>query len=92
MTVTLTPQTEALIRQKIESGRFNDATEVVEEAVRQMDERDRIERLRVSLATADEQIDRGEGLDWSPDLLERMILKANENARAGKPVRDDVKP
>jgi antitoxin ParD1/3/4 len=92
MTVTLSPTVEALIQEKVASGRFRDASEVVEVALIQMDERDRLDRLRASLLEAEEQLDRGEGVDWSPELLETLILRANENSRAGRPISDDVKP
>ena len=37
MNVSLTPQLEDLVRQKVDSGRYNSASEVVREALRLMD-------------------------------------------------------
>jgi putative addiction module CopG family antidote len=88
MVVTLSPQIEALIQKNVDSGRFSDATEVIEEAVRQMDERDRVERLRASLVAADERIDRGEGVDWTPEHMERLIRESAEDSRNGVPIPD----
>jgi len=38
MNVNLTPQLEALVRQKVESGLYGSASEVVREALRLLDE------------------------------------------------------
>lgn len=61
MNVTLTPDVEALIAERVASGRYADASEVVREALRLLEQRDRWERLRESLAEAEAEIDRGEG-------------------------------
>jgi antitoxin ParD1/3/4 len=51
MNVNLTPQLEAMVRSKVDSGMYTSASEVVREALRLMDEHDRLraaklERLR----------------------------------------------
>ena len=38
LNINLTPQLEKLVRQKVESGRYNSASEVVREALRLMEE------------------------------------------------------
>ncbi|MGH2561147.1 MAG: type II toxin-antitoxin system ParD family antitoxin [Thermomicrobiales bacterium] len=92
MNVSLTPQLETMVRQKVESGRYNNASEVVREALRLMEEHDRLKEFRTSLAVAEEQIRQGEGIEWTPAVMERLKREAAENARMGKPVSDDVKP
>jgi antitoxin ParD1/3/4 len=92
MTVTLSPELEALIRQKVESGRFNDPVEVIEEALLQMDERDRLADLRALIAEAEEEFARGEFVAWTPDLMDRLIRESEENSRNGVPIPDHVKP
>ena len=92
MHITLTPQLEALVRQKIETGQYDDASEVVRDALQLMAERDRREELRASLVVAGEQIERGEGVVWEPALMERLTREAIANSRWGKPIKDDVKP
>jgi antitoxin ParD1/3/4 len=92
MLVTLNPELEALVRQKVDSGDFTDEASVVEEALLLLEKRDRLRRLRESLDLADEQIDRGEGVEWTPDHLDRLTAEAKENSRRGKPISDDVKP
>ncbi len=45
ITYSLSPQLEELVQQKVASGHFADASEMIEEALRQMDEQDRLERF-----------------------------------------------
>lgn len=92
MTVYLTPQLEALILQKVESGRYNDASEVVQEALRLLEARDRLARLRAAIAIGDAQFARGEFEEWSPELMDRLEREAEEHARLGLPIDDDVTP
>ena len=47
MNVNLTPQLEELVRSKVSSGMYNSASEVVREALRLMDEQDRIRQVKL---------------------------------------------
>jgi antitoxin ParD1/3/4 len=90
--VNLTPKLEALVREKVESGLYNNASEVVREALRLMEERDRLARLKAAIAVGDAQLARGEVVTWTPDFMERLMSEAAENVRNGKPIKDEVKP
>ncbi len=46
MNVSLTPELEALVRHKVESGRYLSASEVMREALRLLEERDKLLELR----------------------------------------------
>ena len=93
MNVSLTPQLEALIREKVASGRYNNASEVVRDALRQMEERDRrLEALRTAIAVGDEQIARGEVVEWTPELRAEIMERAKAAAMAGKRPKADVIP
>jgi antitoxin ParD1/3/4 len=92
MTVILPPQLEAMIEEKVTSGRYADASEVVEEALRLLDERDRFEQLRAELEIGLEQIERGENVPYTPDFMDRLKREAAEHVRLGKPIKDAVKP
>ena len=48
MNVSLTPHLEALVEQKVKSGRYSSASEVVREALRLLDERDQLQSIRLS--------------------------------------------
>ena len=47
MNVSLTPRLEKLVQQKIRSGLYNNASEVVREALRLMEEHDEIRKLKL---------------------------------------------
>ena len=47
MNVSLTPKLEEMVRQKVDSGLYNSASEVVREALRLLEERDRLREMRL---------------------------------------------
>jgi antitoxin ParD1/3/4 len=47
MNVSLTPQLEDLVKKKVESGLYGSASEVMREALRLLDERDRLHAIRL---------------------------------------------
>jgi len=68
MNVNLTPELEALVQRKVESGLYNNQSEVVREALRLMAQQDRVREahlglLRDSLDEGTRQADRGELMD-----------------------------
>jgi antitoxin ParD1/3/4 len=68
MNVSLTPELEQLIQDRVKTGRYHSASEVVREALRLLEDRDELRRLRLAdlrqkVATGLESLDRGEGLD-----------------------------
>ncbi|HEU5116328.1 MAG TPA: type II toxin-antitoxin system ParD family antitoxin, partial [Isosphaeraceae bacterium] len=63
MDVSLTPQLEQFIERKVRSGRYHSPSEVVQEALRLFEEKDRTrEALRQELQVGDAEIERGEVL------------------------------
>ena len=92
MTVTLTPEQEAMVREKVASGRFGDPAEVVDEALRLLDERERLAHLRSLLDEGIAQLDRGEGIPYTPELREQIWQDALEKAASGARLDDDVIP
>jgi antitoxin ParD1/3/4 len=66
--VSLTPELEQLIQERVRSGRYTSASEVVREALRLLQDRDelrrlRMDELRVKAAAGLDSLDRGEGVD-----------------------------
>ena len=55
MNVSLTPELEGLVNQKVASGFYNSASEVVREALRLMQEQDELKRLRLEELRAEIQ-------------------------------------
>ena len=67
MHVSLTPELEARIKAKVESGLYNNASEVIREALRFVDTHEdwihevKLAHLREQLKVATNELDRGEG-------------------------------
>lgn len=47
MHVSLTPQLEEIVKRKVDSGLYNSSSEVVREAIRLLDERDRYQEMKL---------------------------------------------
>ena len=92
MDVTLSPELKELVRRRVESGRYHSAGQVIEEALLLLDERDHWAALQAELKQGFDQLDRGEGVVWTPEIMDRLKREASENSRLGKPVKDAVKP
>lgn len=92
MQVTLPPDLEEMVRQKVENGLFDSESAVVREALRQMDERDTLERLRAAIAIGEEEVARGETVPWTPELHAAILEEAVRDAKAGKRPDPDLLP
>lgn len=92
LALTLASELEALIREKVESGRYRNATEVICEALQVLDDRDRLEWLRAEIAIGLEEIERGETVEYTPDFWERLRREAEEDERNGVPIDEAVIP
>jgi antitoxin ParD1/3/4 len=73
MNVNLTPHLEELVRQKVESGLYTSASEVVREALRLMDEKDRLRQARLDQLRKDihEGMESGPAKPWDADQVKR---------------------
>ncbi len=92
MPVTLTPQIEAAILKKLESGKYANAGDVVEAALKLLEVHEREERLLEALQIGLDQIERGEVVKWTPELMDRLERDADAMVRSGKPIKADVQP
>jgi putative addiction module CopG family antidote len=92
MNVTLSPEIESLLREKVEGGKYGDADAVLAEALLALDYREKLEAFRGMLDKASRQIDEGEFVDWYPGIMEKWIREADEDERLGVPIRDEVIP
>ncbi len=68
MNITLKPEQSELIQQKLNSGKYNNAEEVIAEALQLLSQRDReyetwVEETREKVDVAIEELRRGEGID-----------------------------
>ncbi|WP_290523049.1 type II toxin-antitoxin system ParD family antitoxin [Alcanivorax sp.] len=68
MHISLTPELESRIKAKVESGLYNNASEVIREALRFMDTHEdwiheiKLARLREQLKVGTDQLDQGQGI------------------------------
>ena len=78
MNISLTPQLEALVKTKVESGLYGSASEVVRDALRLLEERDRRQFMRVEELRAEIK----KGLDsGEPTSLDVGAVKARGRQR-----------
>jgi putative addiction module CopG family antidote len=93
MSVRLPADVEARVREMVDGGRYGDTGEALREAVRLLDERDRrLAWLRAAIAKSDEQFARGEGIPYTPELLEEIDREVDERIRRGEQPSPDVCP
>ena len=81
MNVSLTPELEALVNKKVKSGRYTSASEVVREALRLLEERDRMNELRMKhlVEAGVAELDAGLG---APLDMKEIKAKARKRKKA----------
>ncbi len=77
MNISLTPQLEKLVQKKVVSGLYNSASEVIREALRLLEENDRIRELRLKelqreILAGVEQLDRGKSTNFDESTVKRI--------------------
>ncbi|MDD2902689.1 MAG: type II toxin-antitoxin system ParD family antitoxin [Syntrophales bacterium] len=73
MNVNLTPQLEEMIKKKVASGLYNSASEVVREALRLMEEQDRVRAVKLEQLRQDirDGLNSGELSPWDAEEIKR---------------------
>ncbi len=74
LNISLTPHLESLVREKVDSGLYASASEVVREALRLMEEQDRARAIKLEQLRQDirEGLESGDPKPWNPeDVKER---------------------
>lgn len=73
MNVNLTPQLEAMVKQKVASGLYTSASEVVREALRLMEEQDQIRAVKLEQLRQDirDGLNSGEPTPWNPEDIKQ---------------------
>lgn len=74
MNISLTPHLEKMIREKIASGSYNSASEVVREALRLMEQEDKLRSLKLERLRQDvrEGLDSGPSMVFDPQEIKRV--------------------
>ncbi|HWU50150.1 MAG TPA: type II toxin-antitoxin system ParD family antitoxin [Asticcacaulis sp.] len=68
LNVNLTPKLEDMVRQKVAGGLYNNASEVVRDALRLMEERDRLHDAKIEALRQDIQAGLGSGYADALDI------------------------
>jgi len=84
LNVNLTPELEGLIRQKVSSGRYNSASEVVREALRLMEAEDQLRAAKLQQLRHDiqEGLHSGPTRRWSVSEMKREGRKRLKTSSA----------
>ena len=97
MNVSLTPELETLVNEKVKSGNYNSASEVVREALRLLKEQDEIKQIRreelrreVMKGVTDIREGRYRTYESGTELAEEIIAEGIKE-RAGKKGKKTVK-
>ena len=85
MNVNLTPKLEQFVTGKVSSGRYNSASDVVREALRLLEEQDRIRasqlaQLNAELSRQLASLDRGEAVKGE-DVFARIKTKSQDRRK-----------
>jgi antitoxin ParD1/3/4 len=85
MNVSLTPELEQLVSEKVASGMYQSASEVIREALRLLKERDeirehRLAELRKEVSVGLDQLRRGEGIPGE-QVYEELRQRSQERRR-----------
>jgi antitoxin ParD1/3/4 len=83
MNVNLSPQLEDLVRSKVSSGLYNSASEVVREALRLMQEQDRLREVKIEELRREVRrgLDSGPSKAWSAEDI-KVKARAKRSAKA----------
>ena len=84
MNVSLTPELDNFVAGKVESGRYNSASEVVREALRLLEEHDRARNAQIAafnqeIGTRLASLDRGECV--KPEVARRRLEQKSRERR-----------
>ena len=84
MNVNLTPQLEDLVRAKVSSGLYTSASEVVREALRLMQEQDRLREAKLEELRRDVRrgLESGSSADWNAAET-KATARARRTSKAG---------
>ena len=85
MNVSLTPELEKLVASKVQSGRYQSASEVIREGLRLLEDQDRLREaqlgeVRRKVQMGLDQLDRGEGIPGDRVLADLKQKSASVRA------------
>jgi len=83
MNISLTPKLEGFVKAKVKSGDYNNASEVIREALRVMQEREadrKVQRdaLRRLIRDGEES---GQPVPWQPEAMKQEVVRSRGRRR-----------
>lgn len=93
MATQVSPSLEKKIAALVASGKFTDADDVLDQAVRLLESREsKLEWLRAAIAEGDAQYERGETVLFSEELMDELERESEEAFLRGEQPSPDVCP
>ncbi len=81
MYISINEQIQQLIKQKVESGHYSSPDEVMDAALRLLDERDKkLEALRKDVQVGLDQLECGEYVEYTDETLDQLFDKLEVEA------------
>ena len=80
MNISLTPQLEEMVKDKVASGMYNSASEVIREALRLLEEKDHLKKVRFEALGKDIQDGLNSG-ESSPLNMKEIKAKARTQSK-----------
>jgi antitoxin ParD1/3/4 len=82
MNISLTPELEQLVNDKVKTGMYHTASEVIREGLRLLRERDqRVEALRRDVRAGFEAVERGEFTDYDESNIKDLADRVKTRGR-----------
>ena len=80
MNVSLTPELESFVRGLVETGRYSSASEVVREALRLVEEREQLRRIRIDALRDEiqkgiEDLEAGRVVEWDAEAAKERLRR-----------------
>jgi antitoxin ParD1/3/4 len=84
---------ESYIKTKVDTGFYGSATEVIRDAIRRMQASEqRAAAFQAAVAKGDAQLDRGEGVALTDQLVNTLTQTALQDLRSDKAIDPEVLP
>ena len=82
MNVSLTPELEKIVAERVTLGRYASASEVIREALRLLEERDQLNQLREDVRLGLEQLGQGRHRPLDEQVLNRIKRQGRQRIAA----------
>lgn len=92
MHINLSAEMESFIKDKVISGFYGNATEVIRDAIRRMQAEETRLAWQAAIKQGNDQLDRGEGIPYTSKTLKDITQKALDSTNSKKPMDRNVLP